>query len=72
MDWSQAGNMPVSSAENQSINGDLYEKMLIFKIKIQNAGFVNICPRLGTNVSATHVCNYFDFENQLFFRIGLS
>ena len=35
MDWSQAGNMPVSSAENQSINGDLYETMLIFKIQRQ-------------------------------------
>ena len=55
MDLSQAGNMPVSSAENQSINGDLYEKMMIFKIKIQNAGFVNICPRLGTYHALLHM-----------------
>ncbi len=48
MDWSQAVNMPVSSAENHFINGDLYEKMMIFKIKVQNAGFVNIGHRLGT------------------------
>ena len=47
--------MPVSSAENQSINGDLYEKMLIFKIKIQNAGFVNIGPRLGTCHALLHL-----------------
>ena len=40
--------MPVRSAENKSINGDLYEKILIFKIKIQNAGFVNIGHRLET------------------------
>ena len=55
MDWPQAGNMPVSSAENQSINGDLYEKMLIFKIKVQNVGFVNIGHRLGTCHALLHL-----------------